>query len=35
MQSANGTKVNGKDVKTATLKAGDTIEIGGQVLRCS
>ncbi len=28
LQSTNGTKVNGKRVRTATLAHGDTIEIG-------
>ena len=35
MQSANGTILNGKEVSSAMLKAGDEIRIGRQLLRCS
>ncbi len=35
MRSANGTRVNGRDVMSSVLKSGDEISIGSQLLRCS
>lgn len=35
MQSANGTRVNGKTVQSSVLRAGDEITIGRHLLRCS
>ena len=32
LESSNGTRVNGKDVKSSPLKAGDEIEVGGTKL---
>lgn len=35
LRSANGTRVNGKEVTSAVLRPGDNIEIGAHVLKCS
>ncbi|MFN7973758.1 MAG: FHA domain-containing protein [Acidobacteriota bacterium] len=35
LRSANGTRVNGKDVMSTVLRPGDSIQIGAHVLKCS